>query len=120
MRNLLFALAGLALLVACNPFEKKDVSCTAAFLGVDGACSQVNVNDAEALVAKDQCENHLSGSYSDSGCSTTNAVGYCVIHGSNDLVSNTDVKIYVYSPADPTAAGTACSGQGGTWHPITT
>ena len=117
MRALLATLAGLALLTACDPTEKNDFSCTAKFGNFDGACSQVHITDAEALVAKEQCSNH-GGSWSSHACSTTDAVGYRSIPASDYFISTTDGKVFVYSPADAVLASEECISQGGTWQAL--
>ncbi len=113
----LAAAAALSALVACDPTEKKDMSCTAAFEGAAQACSQLHITDAEGLVARMKCEDDLDGDWSDDPCSSTDRVagGYCKVEASEYSLSGTDVKVYFYAPTTLGEAQTACAAADGTW-----
>jgi hypothetical protein len=119
MRNLLAVLVGLAVLVACDPTKKEDMSCTAQFDGVTEAkaCSELHITSAEGIVAEQQCKDKLAGSWSSSACPAENRVagGYCKIDASDYTLSGSDVKVFFYSPVTLLAAQEACSASGGTW-----
>lgn len=115
MRNLLIAAAAVAVLAACDPTQKEDMSCTYA----DGAltvCGQLRITSAEGIVAKDKCASEFSGSWSTNPCSSTSRVpGYCKIEASQYSLSGTDVKLYFYDPATLLEAQAACTSASGTW-----
>lgn len=117
MRYLLAALVCLTALVACDPTNKDDMSCTATFESVANVCSQLYITAAEGIVAEAKCTGDLHGSWSSNGCPSTNRVagGYCKIEASKYSISGTDVKVYFYEPAMLLAAQTACSQASGTW-----
>jgi hypothetical protein len=109
--------AVLSALVACDPTEKKDMSCTATFEGVTETCSQLHITDAEGLVARVKCEDDLDGSWSDDPCTSTDRVagGHCKVEASEYSLSGTDVKVYFYAPVTLGEAQAACTAAGGSW-----
>lgn len=120
MRNLLVALAGLAVLAACestDPTQKQDMSCTAAFESVTSVCSQLRITSAEGIVAESKCTGDLHGDWSTNPCTSTNrlAGGYCKVEASQYSLSGTDVKVYFYDPVTIEQAQAACRSGGGTW-----
>jgi len=117
MRNLLAAVVGLAVLVACDPTKKEDMSCTATFEGVSDVCSQLRITSAEGVVAEQKCTGDLDGTWTTNPCTSTNRVagGYCKVEASQYSLSGTDVKVYFYEPVTLEAAQAACSSGGGTW-----
>jgi hypothetical protein len=120
MRNLLIALAALALLAACeslDPTQKEDMSCTSTFESVSDVCSQLRITSAEAVVAEAKCTGDLHGSWSTTPCTSTNrmAGGYCKVEASQYSLSGTDVKVYFYDPVTLLEAQAACAAGEGTW-----
>lgn len=113
----LAAAAALSTLVACDPTEKNDMTCTAAFEGAAQACSQLHITDAEGLVAKAKCEGDLDGSWSGGTCTSVDRVagGYCKVEASQYSLSGTDVKVYFYAPVTLLEAQAACTAAEGTW-----
>jgi hypothetical protein len=119
MRNLLAALVGLTVLVACDPTKKDDMSCTASFQGLPTqVCSQLHITSAEGIVAEAKCTGDpIHGSWSGNACTTTNRIagGYCSVDAKQYTLSGTDVKVFFYEPTPLAAAQLACAQAGGAW-----
>jgi hypothetical protein len=111
------AAAVLSSLIACDPTEKRDMSCTAEFEGVSQTCAQLHITDPEGLVAKAKCEGDLDGNWSGDPCTSTDRVagGHCKVEASEYSLSGTDVKVYFYAPVTLLEAQAACTAADGEW-----
>jgi hypothetical protein len=116
MRLPLTLAAALLALLACDPTQQRDMSCTATFEGVSQTCAQLHLTDPEALVAKAKCEGDLDGDWSGGPCTAVDRVaGHCKVEASQYSLSGTDVKVYFYAPTTLLEAQTACTAAEGTW-----
>lgn len=119
MRKLVLALAGAAALVACDPTEKNDYSCTDSF-GSGGAavqgCLQLHITEIEGNVAEGQCD----GTWEYRACASAGRVpGYCNVPEAADYsLSGTPARVYFYEPVTVEAAQAACASvDGAAWVP---
>jgi len=112
MRKLVLALAGAVALVACDPTETHEYSCTETFGSGDGAvtgCLQLEITEVEGNVAEGQCESR-DGEWEYHACASANRVpGYCDVPGASDYtLSGKSARVYFYEPATAEAAQAAC------------
>jgi hypothetical protein len=115
MRKLFVALAGAAVLAACDPTDKNDYSCTLTFEGVTDACMQLYITEPEGNVADGQCRGR-GGTWEYHPCAAGHIDGYCRVDDAADYsFSGTPAKVFFYAPVTPAEAIDACEAAGGVW-----